>query len=163
MENKEKYAEGAGELHDTFKGPQIIFSLHGRGILSGENTPARHGSGSMSATDRSCPHRSGFGCVSADCIPRGCCAGNPETGSAAAALDQVVAQKIQKTCQPQLAVYDGMATLLRIVDPHIEGLRQDIDKRRQIGREPSMRRTAPEICSAAISSIRSVGVNSFDR
>ena len=27
-----------------------------------------------------------------------------------------------------------MSALLRIVDPHIEGLRQDIDKRRQIGR-----------------------------
>ena len=45
MEDKEKYAEGAGELHDTFKGPQIIFLLHGRGTLSGKNTPARHGPG----------------------------------------------------------------------------------------------------------------------
>lgn len=45
MEDKEKHAQPTGELHDTFKGPQIIFLLHGRGILSGENTPARHDSG----------------------------------------------------------------------------------------------------------------------
>lgn len=84
MEDKEKHAQPTGELHDTFKGPQIIFLLHGRGILSGKNTPARNGSGSMSAPGRSSPHRNGFGCISADCIPRGCCAGNPENGSAAA-------------------------------------------------------------------------------
>ena len=32
MEDKEKHAQPTGELHDTFKGAQIIFLLHNRHI-----------------------------------------------------------------------------------------------------------------------------------
>ena len=45
VQNEEKDTEAAGELHDAFERPQIIFLLHGRGILRGKNTLACCGSG----------------------------------------------------------------------------------------------------------------------
>ena len=45
---------------------------------------------------------------------------------------EAVAQEIQKPGQPQLAVDDGMAALLRIVDTDIESSGEHIDECRQI-------------------------------
>lgn len=49
-----------------------------------------------------------------------------------AVFHEAVAQEIQKPGQPQLAVDDGMAALLRVVDPDIESSGEHIDECRQI-------------------------------